>query len=218
MNKTLVYTYKDYRGQLKVTFTNHIVTTRLDKSGLVLRFIQEIPDYDKFDYGAELPDHVEDPAIYGGHQTFMNLELLKSTARYALDQGFFDVLLNQEAWQSRAFQFCTGDLAEAIPSLKTLPPTTPVSGKCKALSDSSYNMTVANEKQFRVDINYSCSLDMTGVAGFAQFTVVTTSYVDVQLLTRSLQFKLARLSAKATFTDVPSYKVENLAFANFLVQ
>ncbi len=77
---------------------------------------------------------------------------------------------------------------------------------------------MASERQFRVDINYNCSLDITGVAGFAQFTVVTTSYVDVQLLTRTLQFKLTRLTAKPTYTDVPSYKVENIAFANFLVQ
>lgn len=148
----------------------------------------------------------------------MNLELLKSTARYALDKGFFDVLLNQEEWQSRAFQFCTGDLAEAIPSLKVIPPTTPITGKCKALNDASYNLTVASERQFRVDINYSCSLDMANATSFAQFTVVTSSFVDVALLTRTLQFKLSKLTAKATFTDVPNYKVENVAFANFLVQ
>jgi hypothetical protein len=91
--------------------------------------------------------------------------------------------------------------------LKPLPPTTQVTGKCKAQNDNSYNMTVANERQFRVDINYSCTLDMSNVTGFAQFSVITTSYVDVQLLTRTLQFKLAKLTARANFTDVPNYKV-----------
>ena len=48
---------------------------------------------------------------------------------------------------------------------------------------------------------------MSNVTGFAQFSVITTSYVDVQLLTRTLQFKLAKLTARANFTDVPNYKV-----------
>jgi hypothetical protein len=111
VSKTLVYTYNDYRGQLKVTYKNHIVTIKLNPAGLVLRFIQDIPDTEKFDYGQDLPDSVQDPKIYGGHQSFMNIELLKSTAQYALNKGFFDVLLSQEEWQSRAFQFCTGDLS-----------------------------------------------------------------------------------------------------------
>lgn len=218
VNKTFVYTYNDYRGQLKVTYGNHIVVTRLDKTGLVLRFVQLIPDFDKFEFGEDLPDNFQDPAIYGGHQSFMNLELIKSTAKYALEKGFFDVLLNQEEWQSRAFQFCTGDLTEAIPSLKVLPPNTPVTGKCKALNDASYNLTVASEKQFRIDVNFSCSLDMINGTGFVQFSTVTSSYIEVQLLTRTLQFKLSKLTAKSTFAEVPNYKVENLQFANFLVQ
>lgn len=48
---------------------------------------------------------------------------------------------------------------------------------------------------------------MSGATLVAQFSVVTSSYVEVQLLTRSLQFKLAKLTAKATFAEVPSYKV-----------
>ncbi len=47
----------------------------------------------------------------------MNYALLKSTAKYALKNNFFDVILSQQDWQSRAFQFCTGDLIEAIPAL-----------------------------------------------------------------------------------------------------
>jgi len=103
--------------------------------------------------------------------------LIKSTARYALSKGLFDVILSKEEWQSRAFQFYVGDLIEAIPSLKSVPPTTKVTGKCKALDDNSYNMTVANEKQFKVDINFTCSLDAANMTGFAQFSVLSSSYV-----------------------------------------
>jgi len=40
VNKTFVYVYNDYRGQLKVTYNNHIITTALRSDGLTLRFIQ----------------------------------------------------------------------------------------------------------------------------------------------------------------------------------
>lgn len=110
--------------------------------GFILRFAQSIPDLENFDYGEEVPYDPQDPNIYGGHQSYMNIALLKETARYALHNGFFDVILSQQDWQSRAFQFYVGDLVEAIPVLKTLPPMTKVTGKCKALEDTSYNISV----------------------------------------------------------------------------
>lgn len=52
------------------------------------------------------------------------------------------MILSQQDWQSRAFQFYVGDLVEAMPVLKSLPPMTKVTGKCKAMEDSSYAISV----------------------------------------------------------------------------
>lgn len=77
VNKTLVYTYNDYRGQLKVTYHNYIISTGLSPIGFILRFAQSIPDLENFDYGEEVPYDPQDPQIYGGHQSYMNIALIK---------------------------------------------------------------------------------------------------------------------------------------------
>lgn len=58
-------------------------------------FVQSIKDYPDFDYGEAVPKDPMDPSVYGGHQSYMNFELIKSTVKYALDKNFFDVILNQ---------------------------------------------------------------------------------------------------------------------------
>ena len=48
--------------------------------------------------------------MFGGMQEFISNSLFKSTLRYALKNQKLDVVLNQEFWQSRAFQFFMGDV------------------------------------------------------------------------------------------------------------
>lgn len=54
--------------------------------------------------------------------------VLKSSVRYILNKGYFNIRLNQEQWESRAFQFFAGDLYIAIPSLKKVAADTKVAG------------------------------------------------------------------------------------------
>lgn len=217
-----MYVYNDYRGQQRVGYNNLVTYVSLqggEDGGLVFTFLQNITDYPDFEYGGEVSQTPQDPKVYGGHQSYMNLELIKSTVKYALSKNYFDVVLNQEAWQSRAFQFCAGDLYEVMPSLKALPADTEVKGKCAALNDESFNFTaMANETLFRVDVNFNCNLEAGNVSSISKFNVVSTTYVRPALLKRSLQFTIQRVSARANFTEVPGYKIENEPLAKFLVE
>lgn len=56
------------------------------------------------------------------------------------------------------------------------------------------------------------------MTGFIQFTALVQSYIEVTLLKKSLQFKIAKLDARPTWHNVPGFNIENPAFANFLLQ
>jgi hypothetical protein len=77
-------------------------------------------------------------------------------------------------------------LTETILNLENLPPTTKITGKCKAIIDNSYDITVANEEHFKVDINFICNLNAANTTGFVPFSVLLNNDIEVQLLTRSL--------------------------------
>lgn len=56
------------------------------------------------------------------------------------------------------------------------------------------------------------------MTGFVQFTTLVQSYIEVSLLKRSLQFKITKLDARPTWHNVPGFNIENIGFANFLLQ
>lgn len=84
--------------------------------------------------------------------------MLKSTLRNAINKGFLDVILTQQFWQSPAFQFYMGDVHEVIPSTKNISSLQPITGKCRALDDKYYNLTIKSTKTYLASVNFTCDL------------------------------------------------------------
>lgn len=62
--------------------------------GLNLLHSLTIPNYPKFECG-DVPNDPNDPNIFGGMQEFYSNNLLKSLVKYAIEQGFLDVVLTE---------------------------------------------------------------------------------------------------------------------------
>lgn len=90
--------------------------------GTTLLTSQVIIDDPLFECGPEMPSRPKDTSIFGGKQNMISNSVLRSTVKYILNKGFFDIKLKQQDWESRAFQFCVGDLYLAIPTLRKFAP------------------------------------------------------------------------------------------------
>ncbi len=113
---SIFYSYSDYRGLFYLNYTQTLVNSTLAQDGLYLIFNQVINGDEDFECGPPVPQVPSDTSVFGGLQEFLSNSLLKSTLKYALKQGFLDVVLTQEFWQSRAFQFFIGDVHEVMPT------------------------------------------------------------------------------------------------------
>jgi hypothetical protein len=77
-------------------------------------------DDETFECGAKVPVDPESLSKYGGNQEYISNIFLRSSLKKALNSNFLDATLNQDSWQSRAFQFYVGDLHEVIDSTKNV--------------------------------------------------------------------------------------------------
>lgn len=142
--------------------------------------------------------------------------ILKSTVRYILKKGFFNIKLNQQEWESRAFQFYAGDLYLAIPSLRKQPQDAVITGTCSAANDDSFSFKKKSREQYSLTLNFSCSLGM-GNTTIVKINMVTVNIIDVILEFKQLRFKINSITGTPAFEEVEGYKIENMEFAKFLV-
>lgn len=90
-----------------------------------------------------------DTKTFGGLQEFVSNSLIKSCLRYAVNLKALDVTLNEEFWQSRAFQFYVGDLHDVMPSsTKTLPTLMEIKGGCIGLDDPVFSFAMKNTRSY----------------------------------------------------------------------
>lgn len=214
--RNITYSYFDYRGEFKVEYDNPVLLIQMNDQGTTLLSSQVIMDDPNFECGPAIPTQPEDVTIFGGKQNMLSNSLLKSSVRYILTKGYFNIKLNQQNWESRAFQFYAGDLYMAIPSLKKVNAETPIAGECKAFNDDSFNFSVKSDTQYLVNLNYSCSLNMTNTT-IIQFTILTANVINVTLGYRELGFKIHSIAGTPVFEEISGYKIENSNFAKFLV-
>lgn len=132
------YSYFDYRGETKIPFDNPVILIEMYDDGTTLLSSQVIEDDPLFECGPEIPSQPRAVDTFGGKQNMLSNSVLKSTVRYILNKGFFNIKLNQQEWESRAFQFYVGDLYLAIPSLKKHGPETVVTSECSAAYDEQF--------------------------------------------------------------------------------
>jgi hypothetical protein len=77
---------------------------------------------------------------------------VESTAKWGLANGVYDTDLNEDAWESRHFQFFAGDLYDVIPALqKKFYPSNKLNGNCKALSNG-FSFGRGSSETFNVSI------------------------------------------------------------------
>jgi len=69
------------------------------------------------------------------------------------------VVLTQEFWQSRAFQFFIGDVHEVMPnSTKKISTMEVLKGGCKGLNDPVFSFAYKTATSYEVKVNFECDL------------------------------------------------------------
>jgi hypothetical protein len=88
----------------------------------------------------------------------MSNRLLKSTIHYALEQGFLDVTLTEDNWQSRAFQFYVGDLHDVMSSTKNISSFRQLNGRCNATNDKFFDLKAKSASSYQLTVNFTCTI------------------------------------------------------------
>jgi hypothetical protein len=155
------YSFRKGLGKEFVTpFYCSIFTKKLDMNGLQIASSTEVEDYNGTECGV-VPEHIEPPSIFGGHQIFLAMAAFKSAAKYALEQGVFNSNLTKHDWPSSYFQFAVGDVSRALYGLDGLNSSQEVEGSCsfaQGVFENGLIITRDSFKSLSVQVPFNCSL------------------------------------------------------------
>lgn len=199
-DKTIVYSYTDYRAPFELTFNQTLMNSTLANDGLYLLFSQAIIGDPQFECGEPVPQVPDDP-VFGGLQEFISNSLIKSTLKYALKRRSLDVILSQEFWQSRAFQFFMGDVHEVMPSTtKNISTMTPLHGRCDGLDDPVFSFTTKSSTAYEVKVNFQCQVHFNNATKQLVGVDLVANYeVAPKLGPKVLDFVLNAISGTPSF-------------------
>lgn len=171
----------------------------IESNGLHIFSSDTIKNYSDFVCGSPVPDEPRDVQHFGGLQTFLSQGFIESTAKYALNNGIFDTDLNEDAWESRHFQFFAGDLYDVIPALqKKFYPSNKLNGNCKALKDG-FSIVRGSSETFNVTINYNCSLNAENAGKILDFGVASHLVLKGVAETRHVDLVVTHAEFNATY-------------------
>lgn len=128
----------------------------------------------------------------------MSNKLLKSTLRYALEGGFLDVTLDENNWQSRAFQFYMGDLHDVMSSTKNISSFRLINGSCTAQNDKTFNFTMKSASAYELVINFTCQL-LDNKTKIIDIVLPVTYEISPKLNAKTLDFIVTGIKTTPKF-------------------
>lgn len=138
--------------------------------------------------------------LYGGSQTFHLNCLYETVVYYLQSNGWLNTVLNSD-WEVDAFQFYAGDLFDVINNLsKNFSARAILDGSCEAQKENLrlYPAREFDSNVFALLTTYKCSLKGTDLTGSTtqvmKFTLRSRLYIEVQALTRTLDFKVKEVT------------------------
>jgi hypothetical protein len=199
-------------------FDQVLMNSTLADDGLYLLFSQRIQGYEGFECGDPVPFEPNDPKVYGGMQEFYSNSLIKFTLRHAISvQQALDVVLTEEFWQSRAFQFFMGDLHDVMPTAtRHLDTMANITGRCKALDDPVFSFAMKNTKAYEAKVNFACNL-ISNSTQIVTINLVVSYEITPKLSSKTLDFMLTSITGTPSFTESPPFKIEYQELADFMV-
>lgn len=163
-----------------------------------------------------MPSVADNETIYGGIQEFTSNSFLKSTLKYAIGEGFLDVVMTEENWQSPAFQFFVGDLHEIIPSTKNISTEEPIVGRCNALTDSLFKFGKKTNTTYEADVHFECNFTFTQI-NFMNISITIKYEIAPLLRTNFIDFTIKSITGVPQFHMKEGYEIKSMDLALFMV-
>jgi hypothetical protein len=165
-----------------------------------------------------VPQVPDDPQ-FGGLQEFISNSLIKSTLKYVIKNGSLNVVLSQEFWQSRAFQFFMGDVHEVMPSsTRNMSTMVELQGRCDALDDPAFSFSAKSASAYDVKVNFQCQLNFNNnKTRLVNIDMVVNYEVAPKLGSKYLDFILNSISGAPLFKESGNFKIEYKELAEFMV-
>ena len=137
--------------------------------------------------------------------------------RAAVKNGSLDVILTDEFWQSRAFQFFVGDLHDVMPTAtKHMDTMINIKGKCKALDDPVFNLSMKSSKAYEARVNFACNLEFNNTH-LITINLVVSYEITPRLSSKTLDIQLTNIAGNPVFVESPPFNIEYTELAQFMV-
>jgi hypothetical protein len=91
-------------------------------------------------------------------------------------------------------------------STKNLPTLLEITGKCRALDDPVFALTMKNSKAYEAKVNFNCYLDFNNTR-LIDINIVVSYEITPKITSKFLEIKLTSVSGTPSYVENSPYKI-----------